>query len=140
MTFGSNSLRRTFLKAALMSNLHCQERFLEFVIISVKKVEGHYQIALPLRNIDISMPNNKRLVEQRLCCLKRRFQKDLMFHTEYNMFINDLLKVMLRRCPKRSWAVAMEKYGTYQTTEFTIPPNEKSELCLTVEQDIKEHH
>lgn len=67
------------------------QRFLESVTSSVKQVEGHYQIALPLRNIDISMPNNKRIVEQRFCYLKRRFQKDLTFHTEYNMFINDLL-------------------------------------------------
>ena len=67
------------------------QRFLEFVTSSVKQVDGHYQTALPVRNIDISMPNNKRIVEQRLCCLKRRFQKDLTFHTEYNLFISDLL-------------------------------------------------
>ena len=52
------------------------QRFLEFVSNSAQQVEGHYQISLPLRNVDISMPNNKRIVEQRLCCLKRRFQKD----------------------------------------------------------------
>ncbi|XP_022595647.1 WD repeat-containing protein 17-like, partial [Seriola dumerili] len=67
------------------------QRFLEFVNNTVKQVEEHYQIALPLRNRDVSMPNNRRVVEQRLCYLKRRFQKDSIFHTEYNTFINDLL-------------------------------------------------
>ena len=67
------------------------QRFLESVNSSVKQVEGHYQIALPLRDIDVSMPNNRRVVEQRLCYLKRRFQKDSAFHMEYNTFMNDLL-------------------------------------------------
>lgn len=68
-----------------------ENKFLELVTNSIKQVEGHYQIALPLRNMDLSMPNNKRVVEERLCYLRGRFQKDSMFHTEYYTFINDLL-------------------------------------------------
>lgn len=37
------------------------------------------------------MPNHKKVAEQRLCSLKRRFQKDLVFHAQYNTFMNDLL-------------------------------------------------
>lgn len=36
-----------------------ESRFLELVTNSIKQVQGHYQIALPLRNMDLSMPNNK---------------------------------------------------------------------------------
>lgn len=66
------------------------QRFLELVNSSVNQVDGHYQLLLPLRNRDISMPNNKKVAEQRLCSLKRRFQKDPVFHAEYNTFMNDL--------------------------------------------------
>lgn len=36
--------------------------------------------------------------------------------------------------------MVVEMYGTHHTMEFTIPPKERSGLCLNVEQDIKEHH
>lgn len=55
-----------------------ERRLFELVINSEKQVEGHYQIALPLRNLNLSMPNNKkRFFEQRLCDLKRRFSEGL---------------------------------------------------------------
>lgn len=66
-------------------------RFMDMATESVKHVDGHYQVALPLRNPNISMPNNRKVVEQRLHHLKRRLQRDPVFHMEYNMFINDLL-------------------------------------------------
>ncbi|KAL0178992.1 hypothetical protein M9458_024434, partial [Cirrhinus mrigala] len=66
-------------------------KFLELVINSVKHVNGHYQIALPLRNFNVSMPNNKNIVKQRLYHLKRKLQKDPVFYAEYNTFLNDLL-------------------------------------------------
>lgn len=66
-------------------------KFLELVNNSVKHVNGHYQIALPLRNFNVSMPNNKNIVKQRLYHLKRKLQKDPVFYAEYNTFLNDLL-------------------------------------------------
>ena len=65
------------------------QSFLALVINSSVQVEGHYQIALLLRHTDI--PNNKKVVEQRLRYLKRRFQKDSMYHADYNTFMNELL-------------------------------------------------
>ena len=103
------------------------ERFLQFVTNSAKEVEGHYQIALPLRNSDISMPNNKKVVEQRLCYLKRRFQKDSRFHTEYNTFISDLLaKGYAEKVPKEDldrgdgkvWYIP--HHGVYHPTKRKI--------------------
>lgn len=52
------------------------QRFLELVNSSVKQVDGHYQLSLPLRTKDVSMPNNMKVAEQRLCSLKRRFLRD----------------------------------------------------------------
>lgn len=40
------------------------QRFLELLNGSVNQVDGHYQLLLPLRNRDISMPNNKKVAEQ----------------------------------------------------------------------------
>lgn len=67
------------------------QRFLEIVTNSAKYVGGHIQIALPFRNASISMPNNKKVVQQRLRFLKKRFERDTVFHTEYKVFTNELL-------------------------------------------------
>lgn len=52
------------------------QRFMELVTNSVKQVDGHFQINLPLRKGDVNMPNNKKIVEQRALYLKKRLQKD----------------------------------------------------------------
>ncbi|KAK7930431.1 hypothetical protein WMY93_006826 [Mugilogobius chulae] len=66
-------------------------RFMDLVTNSTKHLDGHYQISLPLKNPDVIMPNNKKVVEQRLHHLKSRLQRDQQFHEEYNTFINNLL-------------------------------------------------
>ncbi len=66
-------------------------RFMDMVTKSAKHIDGHYQVALPLKNSNIGMPNNRKVVEQRLYHLKRRLQRDPVFYREYNTFINDLL-------------------------------------------------
>lgn len=66
-------------------------RFMDMVTRSAKHIDGHYQIALPLKNPNVIMSNNKKVVEQRLKHLKRKLQRDPMFHMEYNTFINGLL-------------------------------------------------
>lgn len=40
----------------------CQ--FMEMVENSVKLMDGHYSIALPLKNREVSMPDNRKLAEQ----------------------------------------------------------------------------
>lgn len=66
-------------------------RFMDMVTKSAKHVNSHYQIALPLKNPNISMPNSRKVVEQRLYHLKRRLQRHSVLHMDYNTFINDLL-------------------------------------------------
>lgn len=65
--------------------------FLEKVTNTVKHVDGQYQISLPLKQMNIKMPNNRKMVVQRLFQLKKRLQKDPTFFAEYNTFINELL-------------------------------------------------
>ncbi|KAK3518715.1 hypothetical protein QTP70_008921 [Hemibagrus guttatus] len=66
-------------------------RFLEMVNNTVKLVDGHYSIALPLKDRKISMPNNHNIAEQRTLNLKRRFLRDPLFHKDYTAFMDNLL-------------------------------------------------
>lgn len=52
------------------------QRFMKLVQDSARLVDGHYQVALPLRKSCVNMPNNKKVAEQRALNLKRRFKRD----------------------------------------------------------------
>lgn len=99
-------------------------RFMDMVTRSIKHINGHYQVALPLKNSNISMPNNRKVVEQRQCHLKRRLQRDPVFYEEYNTFINDLLDkgyaervpdAELERSDGRVWYIP--HHGVYHPTK-----------------------
>ena len=64
-------------------------QFMEIVSKSVKLTEGHYSIGLPLRNAAISMPNNRRVAEQRALNLKKKFTKNPQFQADYSVFVKD---------------------------------------------------
>ena len=66
-------------------------QFMEMVESSVKLVDGHYSIALPLKKRDVCMPDNRKLAEQRVLSLKRRFQKDDLFHADYAAFMHNVI-------------------------------------------------
>lgn len=72
-----------------LSREDCQ--FMEMVQSTIKLEDGHYSIALPLRKRGVSMPNNRKLAEQRALSLKRRFQKDASFHADYAAFMHDII-------------------------------------------------
>ena len=99
-------------------------RFMDMVTKSAKHVNGHYQVALPLKNPNVSMPNNRKVVEQRQNHLKRRLQRDPVFYREYNTFINDLLgkgyaekvpDAELERSDGRVWYIP--HHGVYHPTK-----------------------
>ncbi|KAK7899128.1 hypothetical protein WMY93_019981 [Mugilogobius chulae] len=65
-------------------------KFMDSVTNSVQHLNGHYQISLPLRNSSTHMPNNRKVVEQRLKFLKLKLQKNSTFYSEYKTFMNEL--------------------------------------------------
>ena len=67
------------------------QQFLHSVSTSAKLVDGHYSIALPLKQRGICMPDNRSVAEQRTLHLKKRFKKDSSFHSEYTNFVSDML-------------------------------------------------
>lgn len=55
------------------------QQFMQTASRSVTLKDSHYYLPLPLRNRDISMPNNYQMAEQRMLPLKRKFQKDPVY-------------------------------------------------------------
>lgn len=76
------------------------KRALEIFEESAQLVNGHYQIAIPWKQGQPCMPNNRRIAEQRLRHLKRRLVGDPALKQKYANFIDDLLdKGYARRVP-----------------------------------------
>ena len=67
------------------------KRFLKIMQKEILKVGKHHQLPLPLRNNNLSLPNNWNMVEKRLIYLKRRFLKDSKFYEDYNKFMEEII-------------------------------------------------
>jgi len=67
------------------------KRALQIFEKSAQLVKGHYQIAIPWRQNQPCMPNNRKIAGQRLRYLKRRLDHDPVLRKKYTNFINDLL-------------------------------------------------
>ena len=66
-------------------------RALDIMEKSIKKVDGHYQVALPWKSDQISFPNNRIMALRRLNQLKKRFLKDPAFFERYREKIESYL-------------------------------------------------
>ena len=71
--------------------LYEDERFLK-IKQEISKVGKHHQLPLPLRNENMSLPNNQNMVEKRLMHLKRWFQKQFKFYEDYNRFMEEIMR------------------------------------------------
>ena len=67
------------------------KRFLKIMQKEISKVGKHHQLPLPLRNNNMSLPNNQNLVEKRLMHLKKWFEKDCKFYEDYNKFMEEII-------------------------------------------------
>ncbi|KAJ8040898.1 hypothetical protein HOLleu_15336 [Holothuria leucospilota] len=65
--------------------------FLHQLEKSTKMVNGHYETALPLKDENVCMPNNKALATQWANNMKQRFQKDSKYLEDYKGFMKGLL-------------------------------------------------
>lgn len=83
---------------------------MDSVANTVKRVDGHYSIGVPLRNKDVKMPNNYSVVVQRAENLKKKLVKNKDFHAEYQRFMSDLIS--------KEYAVEVPK-------EETVPKNDR---------------
>lgn len=95
MNSGVSSLRTTSQSASKDEKLEMSREDLQFLDMasqSARLVEGHYSIALPLRNKDMKMPNNRKVAEQRALNLRRKFVKNPKFHAEYSAFLGGMIE------------------------------------------------
>ncbi|XP_043956787.1 uncharacterized protein LOC122822295 [Gambusia affinis] len=72
---------------------HEDNLFMEKVTSSLSSINGHYCMKLPVKHESVTMPCNKKLAEQRAINLKRKFQRNPLFHDEYKTFISNMLEM-----------------------------------------------
>ena len=66
-------------------------KFLQIMEQNATKINGHYQLPLPLRNPKPNLPKNRRQVGSRLPSLKRRMLANNDFYMEYNSIIQNMI-------------------------------------------------
>ena len=72
---------------------------------TVERVNGHYQIGLPWKSDNLTLPNNRAVAVKRLNHLKHRFVKDLEFFDQYRERMTEYLDLgYARKIPSEALA------------------------------------
>ena len=61
-------------------------RFLEVVEREAVRLDGHYQLPLPLKNKQLMLSNNRMTIMKYMQSLKKRFERDELFYSQYKCF------------------------------------------------------
>ena len=75
-----------------LDEISYEDKFLKIMEDQVVKVENHYETPLPLRNSEMTLPNNRVMAEKRAHYLKRKFQKDEQYFSHYKVFMNEIIE------------------------------------------------
>lgn len=103
------------------------KQFMLSVEKTIKFVDGHYCIGLPLRNEEAKLPNNRCVAEQRAASLRRKLQKNDVFLEDYKGFMESILdkgyavevpQEQLNRDDDRVWYVP--HHGVYHPKKKKI--------------------
>ena len=68
------------------------KQFMKIVSDSATLKDEHYYLKLPFRNVDVVLPNNRQIAEQRAHHLLKKFKRNESFHQEYSAFLNDVIE------------------------------------------------
>lgn len=95
-------------------------KFMDIVSSTAKLIGGHYCIDLPFRKENVTLPDNRYIAEQRLCSLKRKFDRNNVFKEEYTTFLNEIITqqhaepVPLDQLTQSNWKVwYIPQHGVY---------------------------
>ena len=66
-------------------------RFMSLLQTEARLVSGHYELPLPFRRDDVAMPNNRSQAVQRMGAIKKRFEVNEKFKSDYTKFMNDII-------------------------------------------------
>ena len=92
-------------------------------------LDGHFQIALPFREVIKNLPNNREQVKGRALSLRRKFQRNEEFKREYVGFMNDLqrrgymtkvLDNQLMNSPGRVWYLTHHAVFHHQKKKIRV--------------------
>ena len=65
-----------------------------------KAIDGHYQVPLPFRCDDVTVPNNKEQANKRAKWQKKKMLRDSQYRSDYVAFVNDIItKEYAQRVP-----------------------------------------
>ena len=78
------------------------KKFLKIMEDQVVKVGKHHETPLPLRNPEMTLPNNRVMAEKRAHYLKRKFQKDELYFSHYKDFMNEIIEKGYARVSDRT--------------------------------------
>ena len=90
---------KDFFNRDFVGNIHSEEKspsiedkkFLQLMDEGCYKKNGQYHMPLPLKNND-GLPNNRKMAEQRLKSIERKFANDATFREQYKGFIDNLIE------------------------------------------------
>ena len=72
---------------------HDDRKFIQKVKDGIhQRVDGHYELPLPLRDERMKLPNNKELAQSRLKKLKGRLANDKAYRNDYQGFMDEVIK------------------------------------------------
>ena len=66
-------------------------RFLELMEREAVKINGHYQLPLPLKDKELVLPYNRLAAMKRMQTLKKRFERDEPFYSQYKCFMDEVI-------------------------------------------------
>ena len=88
------------------STLSVEDRtFLEILDKGIhQREDGHYEMplplrSLPLRSLDVKLPNNRSQALRRLSQLKARFKRDPKYHRDYVKFMEEMIGECAEKVP-----------------------------------------
>ena len=94
------------------------KKFLSLINRTTRMVSGHYELPLPFKNDDTTLPNSRYKTLQRLKHLKNKFQRNLTFCSHYKEFMNTLMR---NGTPKNRLTPPQKKNaGIFPTTEYAM--------------------
>ena len=74
-------------------------RFLELMEREAVKIDGHYQLPLPLKDKELVLPNNRMASMKYMQSLKKSFERDEPFYSKDKCFMDELIdKKYARKC------------------------------------------
>ena len=67
-------------------------RFSELMEREAVKIDAHYQIPLALKGKELVLPNKRMTKIRRMQSLKKRFERDELFYSQYKCFMDESIE------------------------------------------------